>query len=349
MITTADEITLTIDGVKVRAAPGTNILDAALAHDIYIPHLCHHPDLEPVGVCRLCLVELEGRGQTVACRAPVEEGMVVRTSNRQIDLARRVAVELLLVNHDGDCLACEQNDHCQLQRVANYVGVDNDRLARLRRRDVRLPVDTSNPFFELDHNKCVLCGICVRSCDEIAGVGALDFAFRGFGTRISTFGNKPIAESRCESCGECLIRCPVGALVPKHYQRPAREVKTICPYCGVGCGIYLGIRGNQIVSSRGDVDSPVNQGNLCVKGRFGHSFVNHPDRLTSPLIRKNGELVEAGWDEALDLVAREFSKFKGDRFASTASAKCTNEENYVVQKFTRAVMGSNSIDHCARL
>lgn len=349
MITTGDEVTLTIDGMTVKAAPGTTLLDAALDHDIYIPHLCHHPDLEPVGVCRLCLVDIEGRGQAVSCRTTVEEGLVVRTETPRINLARRTAVELLLVNHDGDCLACEQNDHCQLQRVANFVGIDRQRLERLRPRQTRLPVDTSNPFFELDHNKCVLCGICVRTCDQIAGVGALDFAFRGSNTVISTFANRPIAQSRCESCGECVIRCPVGALVPKESLPPAREVKTVCPYCGVGCGIYLGVRGQTIVSSRGAAESPVNQGNLCVKGRFGHQFVNHPDRLTSPLIRKNGELVEAGWDEALDLVASKFSQAKGEQFATTASAKCSSEENYLVQKFARAVMGSNSIDHCARL
>jgi formate dehydrogenase major subunit len=344
-----EKITLKIDGQDITADPGMTLLEAALAHDIYIPYLCHHPDLEPVGVCRLCLVDVEGRGQTLACRAPVEEGMVVRTESPQIDMARRIAVELLLVNHDGDCLTCAQSGNCQLQRVANYVGIDEERLARLRRREQELPVDTSNPFFNLDHGKCILCGICVRTCDEIVGVNAIDYAFRGFNTLISTFGNKGMKDSRCVSCGECVVRCPVGALVPKVFQAPSREVKTVCPYCGVGCSIYLGVRGNRIVSSRGAAESPVNRGRLCVKGRFGYDFVNHPDRLTTPLIRKNGELKEASWDEALDLVAREFSKRKGDQFASTASAKCTNEDNYVVQKFTRAVMGTNSIDHCARL
>jgi formate dehydrogenase major subunit len=344
-----EKITLKIDGHQIAADPGMTLLEAALAHDIYIPYLCHHPDLEPVGVCRLCLVEVEGRGQTLACRAPVEEGMAVRTESPQIDMARRIAVELLLVNHDGDCLTCEQNNNCQLQRVAKYVGIDEERIARLRRRETALPVDTSNPFFNLDHGKCVLCGICVRTCDEIVGVGALDFSFRGFNTVVGTFANKPMADSRCVSCGECVVRCPVGALVPKVFQTPSREVKTVCPYCGVGCSIYLGVRGNRIVSSRGATESPVNHGRLCVKGRFGYEFVNHPDRLTTPLIRKNDEFIEASWDEALDLVAKEFSKRKGDQFASTASAKVTNEDNYVVQKFTRAVMSSNSIDHCARL
>ena len=345
----AELVTLTIDGVKVQAAAGTTLLEAALAHDIYIPHLCHHPDLTPVGVCRLCLVEVDGRGQTLACRAPVEEGLVVATESPRIDLARRIALELLLANHDGDCLECASNNNCQLQKIASYVGVDPERMARLRRREPVCRVDSSNPFFNLDHGKCVLCGICVRTCDEIVGVGALDFAFRGFNAVISTFGNQPVAQSRCVSCGECVVRCPVGALVPKVFQKPSREVKTVCPYCGTGCGIHLGVRGNRIVSVRGDRESPVSQGRLCVKGRFGHEFVNHPDRLTSPLIRKNGQFIKASWDEALDLVACEFSRFKGDQFAATASSKCTNEENYLIQKFTRAVMGTNNIDHCARL
>jgi formate dehydrogenase alpha subunit len=343
-----EKITLTIDGQQTTAEPGMTILEAAKAAGIYIPHLCHHPDLKPVGVCRVCMVEVGGR-QTLSCLAPAEDGMDVQTESESIDQVRRIAVELLLVNHDSGCLSCTQDNNCTLQRVANYVGIDEDRLARMRRREKALPIDTSNPFFNLDHGKCILCGICVRTCDEIVGVNALDYGFRGFNTVISTFGNKGMKDSRCVSCGECVVRCPVGALVPKVAQTPAREVKTVCPYCGVGCSIYLGARGNRLVSSRGATESPVNRGRLCVKGRYGYEFVNHPDRLTSPLIRKNGELVEASWDDALDLVAKEFSKRKGVQFAATASAKCTSEENYLVQKFTRAVMGSNSVDHCARL
>ncbi|MHC4403446.1 MAG: formate dehydrogenase subunit alpha [Planctomycetota bacterium] len=345
----ADKIPLAIDGVEVLAEPGTTLLEAALGAGIYIPNLCHHPDLEPVGVCRLCMVEIEGRGSTLACRAPVEPGLVVRTESPEIDAVRRIATELLIVNHHGDCLACSKNDVCQLQRIASYVGVDEERLKRLRRAETTVPVDTSNPFFDLDMNKCVLCGICVRTCAEVQGAYAIDFAFRGYGTTISTFGHQPMAQSRCESCGECVVRCPVGALRPKAAQHPSREVRTTCPYCGVGCGIYLGVRGNRIVGARGDRENPVNEGRLCVKGRFGHDFVNHPERLTKPLVRRNGRFVETSWDEALDRIAREFSRYKADEFAVLSSAKVTNEENYVVQKFARAVMGTNHVDHCARL
>jgi len=345
----ADKVPLTIDGLEIAADPGMTLLEAALASGIYIPHLCYHPDLEPVGVCRLCMVEIEGRGLTLACRAPVEPGLVVKTESPEIDAVRRIAAELLIVNHHADCLACAKNDQCELQRIALYVGIDEARLERLRRAEREIPIDTSNPFFDHDPNKCVLCGICVRTCEEIQGVGAIDFAFRGYDTIISTFGNKPIAQSRCESCGECVVRCPVGALRPKAFQQPSREVRTTCPYCGTGCGIYLGVRGNRITSARGDPENPVNRGRLCVKGRFGHEFVNHPERLTSPLIKKDDRFVEATWDEALDLIAREFAGYKGDQFAVLSSAKVTNEENYLVQKFARAVMGTNHVDHCARL
>jgi len=344
-----DKVSLIIDGLEVTTEVGKTVLEAALENGIYIPHLCYHPDLEPAGVCRLCIVEIEGRGLTISCKTPAEDGMVVRTTGPEVEEVRRIALELLIVNHHADCLSCPKNTQCKLQEVANYIGIDEERFERLRKPERTLPLDTSNPFFLYDPNKCVLCGICVRTCDELQGVNAIDFAFRGFSTVVSAFAGRPLAESICESCGECVVRCPVGALIPKNFQQPSREVKTVCPYCGCGCGIYLGIRGNTIVSVRGDQENPVNRGSLCVKGRFGYDFVGHPDRLTSPLIKRNGKFVEVSWDEALDFVAGRLSRYRGNEFAAISSAKCTNEENYLVQKFARAVMGSNHIDHCARL
>jgi len=234
--------------------------------------------------------------------------------------------------------------------VAAYIGIDEERLGRLRQVPRNFPVDDSNPFFIRDLNKCILCGICIRTCDEILGVGAIDFAFRGHDTKVSAMKDRPILESDCVSCGECVVRCPVGALIPRTTQRPAREVRSICCYCGCGCGIKLGIRGNTIVGVRGDEDSPASKGRLCVKGRFGIAgFVHHPERLTTPLIRRDGGLEEASWDEALDLVASRLKGYTPNEVAFIASAKCTNEENYVMQKFARAVLGTNSVDHCARL
>ncbi len=347
--TFAPPVRLHIDGTEISATDGTTVLEAALAQGIYIPHLCHHPDLKPVGVCRLCMVEIEGRGLTLACMTPVADGMRIRTESPEIRLVRQMVVELLIANHYPDCLACSKNQLCQLQQVASYVGIDTQRLARLRRPERRFAVDRSNPFFDYDPNQCILCGICVRTCDEIVGVHALDYAFRGFATVVVPFEGRPIAQSACVSCGECVVRCPVGALVPKHFEVPAREVKTVCPYCGVGCTVYMGVRGNRIASCRADRESPVNHGRLCVKGRFGYQFVNHPDRLKKPLVRQGERFVEYSWEEALERVAEGFRRYRGDQIAVLASAKLTNEENYLLQKFARVCLGTNNIDHCARL
>jgi formate dehydrogenase alpha subunit len=286
---------------------------------------------------------------------------------------------MIIANHHMDCKNCAKKGQCELQRIRAYMKIDKKSIERLRLPQEELPKDLSNPFFERDHNKCVLCGICVRTCQEIQKVSAIDFAGRGNNTKIAAFGDKPIAESRCESCGECVIRCPVGALVSKSLRRPTTEVKTICPYCGVGCGIFLGTKDNELVSVRGDSSNPVNNGNLCVKGRFGMGFVHSPDRLQNPMIRQGkgkgtgigkdnppsplpdgwqaGPFSKGGgsgfggvsWDEALTTVAKKLKKYKGEEFALIASAKCTNEENYIAQKFARVVMGSNNIDTSVRL
>jgi len=342
------EITLTIDGQTVTVPRGATVLTAAQKAGIYIPTLCHHDDLEPYGGCRLCVVEIEGmRGLPTSCTTAVSEGMVVKTESAEIDRVRRNIVELLMADHIGDCLSCTSNQRCDLQKVCAFMGIDT---FRLQRRTEGIPPDESNPFFIRDLNKCVMCAKCVRACAEIAGVHAIDMLNRGYDSRPGTFNDRPLKESRCVSCGECLVRCPVGALSRREWIPPTREVKAICPYCGVGCSIYLGIRSGRVVGVRGAPESPVNSGSLCVKGRFGsYEFINHPERLTRPLIRQDGEFREADWDEALDLVAGTFQKFRGDAFAALSSAKCSNEDNYLMQKFARAVMETNNIDHCARL
>ncbi len=344
------KVRITIDNIDFFVVKNKTILEAALENNIYIPNLCHHKDLKPAGNCRLCLVEVNNnKNPVIACQTKVEEGMSVVTESPEINETRKVTLELLHVNHTQDCTNCKKNNNCQLQEVTSFIGVNETRLKKMRKNKPVIPEDSSNPFFSLNHNKCILCGICVRTCNEIQGVDALQFGYRGYDTIICTFLNKPIKESVCESCGECVVRCPVGALVPKNMIIPSRKVKTICPYCGVGCGIILGVRGEKIVNVEGDNESPANKGKLCVKGRFGYEWINHKERLKNPLIKRNGKFVEATWDEALELVAKNFSKFKDEEFASFSSARCTNEDNYVIQKFVRAIMGSNHIDHCARL
>jgi len=345
-----EKIMLTIDGLEITAPRGRSVLETALDNGIYVPHLCHHPDLKPAGICRVCLVEINGQ-PAVSCRSFVEEGMTVRTGGPAIDKVRRVAVELLVADHHADCLTCGKNNECKLQEIAQFVGVDPGRLEQLKARELR-PIDDSHPFITRDQNKCVLCGICVRTCHEVQGAGAIDFSFRGYATRISTFGDKPLPESTCESCGECVERCPVGALLPKNQVKPSYEVKTVCGYCGCGCGIYLGVRDAVIVGARGDRSSPVNQGNLCVKGRYGYQFINHRERLTMPLIKRDGKFSEASWDEALDLTASRVravqEKYGPEALGGLSSARATNESNYLFQKLLRS-LGTNSVDCCARL
>ena len=362
-----EKIKIVIDNVEHLVDAGKTILEAALDAGIYVPHLCHHPDLKPVGVCRLCGVEVEGRGLVMSCNTPAQEGMVVSTSTSKVTSVRQMGLELLLASHPEDCFSCAANNNCELLRIANHIGINRERLALMRKPAEFMPIDSSNPFFDFDPNKCVLCGICVRTCNEIQGVRAIDYVNRGYSTKIGTFGDKPFIDSTCESCGECVERCPTGALSRKNYRRPAYEVESVCSFCGVGCGLLLGVQGDKIVNVRGNPNNPTNKGQLCVKGRFGYRFVNHPERLKKPMVRQYllegkkksdldnglGEWVETDWETAIKLVGEKFASIRResgpDAIGVLASAKCTNEENYLFQKFARQVVGTHSIDHCARL
>ncbi len=364
-----ETISIRIDDQDIIAQKGSTILETALANKIYIPHLCHHPDLKPAGACRVCLVELDNGQLVTSCRAPVKEGMIVKTKSPGVDKARRPILEMIIANHHMDCKNCLKKGQCELQRIMAFMKIDKKRIQeKLRLPKVDLPLDDSNPFFIRDHNKCILCGICVHTCKKIARIHAIDFSGRGIHSKISTFGDKSVAESICTSCGECVIRCPVGALVVRKPQRPAQEIKTICPYCSVGCSLFLGIREGAIVNVRGDREGPANYGHLCVKGRYGLGFVHSPDRLSKPLIRQgkgkntgkgkdtpsdsspyHQGFIQVSWDEALITVAGKLKKYKADEIAVITSTKCTNEENYIAQKFARVVLGTNNIDTSVRL
>jgi formate dehydrogenase alpha subunit len=343
-----DEISLTIDNKEVKVKKGMTVLDVAQRADIYIPALCADPDLEPIGSCRLCIVEVKGQEEhQLSCMILAEQDMVVNTNTTEIREVRKRIIEVMRTDHANDCQLCPKNDHCELQQASKFVGVEIHKPNKLAGIST---ADRSHPFFNLDRSRCILCQRCIRTCKEIQGLGALELVGTGFSTKVSGVGDKEIADTTCESCGQCVDRCPTASLLPKVYKAPTSEVKTICPYCGVGCGLYLGLYYDQIANVRGDRENPASKGRLCVKGRFGIvDFVNSFDRLDSPLIKKNGEFVRVGWDEALDFVASKLAEYKGDGFATVASAKCTNEDNYILQKFTRAVMGTNNIDHCARL
>jgi predicted molibdopterin-dependent oxidoreductase YjgC len=341
------KINLTINGHAVTADQGLTVLEAAQAAGIYIPALCHHPDLKPYGGCRVCLVEIEGmRGLTTSCTTQAAGGMVVRTDSPAVEEARRLAVELLIAEHPLDCLTCASNGRCELQTVAAYLGITQ---IRLPRRVRSYPVDDSNPFFNLDRNKCILCARCTRTCAEVTGVSAIDMANRGYAMKVTTAGDRLLMESSCQSCGECVAHCPTGALSLKSCLPPSEQIKTTCTYCGVGCGMLLGTRAGKIVSVQGN-PAGTNNGWLCVKGRFGIAeYVHSPERLTVPLIRKNGRLEKAGWDEALELIAANLKKYSPAELAVIPSSRTSNEDVYVAQKFGRAVLGTNHIDNCARV
>lgn len=347
------EVRLRIDGKDVSVPKGTTILEAARLAGIEIPHLCHHPGLSPAGICRLCLVEVNGQLLT-ACYHQVQEGIEVLTNTEKLRWLRRLNLELILSDHPQDCLTCERNGSCELQRYAYELGLERNRFSGPDHARRAFPAREDNPFIRYEPEKCILCGRCVRVCEEVQGRSILGFAYRGFSTRVTTGLEKTLTEVNCEFCGQCVAVCPTGALTEKARRFQGREwelkkVDTVCPFCGCGCPITLHVRNGRIVRVSGGY-----QGfRLCVKGRFGLTFVHGEERLKAPLIREGDGFREATWDEALDLVARNLleirQKYGPDAIAGLASAKCTNEENYLFQKFMRAVIGTNNVDHCARL
>jgi formate dehydrogenase alpha subunit len=354
----SDQVTLTIDGVQVTVAPGTSVLQAALSVGIDIPHLCYDPalGLPPTGACRLCLVDVEGaRGPVASCVHPVANGMVVRTDTEKLREHRRMVIDLLLSGHPHDCMTCEMAGACALQRYAYVLSVKD---SEYRGESVWPEPVQDGPAIVFDQSKCILCGRCVQVCQNVQVSGAIDFMGRGFDTSVGLPPGLPRDQGGCVECGNCIDVCPTGALSFAGAQGKGREwesgwVTTICPYCGCGCLLQLRIVEGEIVEVRGRPGEEATRGLLCVKGRFGFDFVGHEDRLKQPLIRRDGKLVPASWEEALDTIATRLAEIKAthgaDAIGGLASAKCTNEENYLFQKVVRAVIGTNNVDHCARL
>ncbi|HUG93163.1 MAG TPA: molybdopterin-dependent oxidoreductase [Planctomycetaceae bacterium] len=357
---------LTINGANVEADGGETILGVARRHGIEIPTLCDHPDLSVDGSCRLCLVELAGMPCPVAsCAFPAAEGLAVTTESPALSDERRGILEMLLADYEGSGVAHEETE---FERWVRHYGAQRPAWARSERR---FAVDSdANPFIRVDFNECILCTRCVRACAEVQGRFVWGVAERGNDTRIVAGADTTMLDARCESCGACAAYCPTGALTDRASFNLGiidRKVTTTCPYCGVGCQFDVNVRDDRVVAVTSNPAAPVNGLSLCVKGRYGHDFVDHPDRLLRPRVRREllsvdgwraprdarGEWVEVDWDTALDLVASKFAAVHRDSgpdaLGLLASAKCSNEENYLVQKLARQVLGTHNVDHCARL
>jgi len=373
-----------LNGKEIEADPGKTILEVAQQHGVEIPTLCYHKDLNPTGNCRMCVVEVKGgRFLQAACVTPVAEGMDIETHNQKVVADRKITLEMMLANHPMDCITCEANGHCELQdRAYEYGAV----FPEYGQKNYRFEIDSDpNPFIRVDMNRCILCRRCVSACEEIQVRDVWGVAKRGMDEFIVAGAGTSLLEARCESCGQCVAYCPTGALTNKPSYGTARsyqvkKVTTTCSYCGVGCNFDLLVKDDKVIGVESNPDAPVNGMALCVKGRYGYDYIHHPDRLLMPRVRKylldgkskeevrpfigttvSEELdadhpwawVETNWEIALGLTA---SKLRSTRnihgpqsIGIFTSAKCTNEENYIMNKFARQVLGTNNIDHCARL
>ena len=345
---------ITIDDTIYEVEKDSSILEVCKLLNIDIPTLCYDERLTPHSACRMCLVEVEGAKNLVtSCSTRVKDGMVVSTKNEKVRSARRDVLDLLLSNHPMECLNCEKSGECKLQNYAYEYDLVDGTFEGETRKGL---IDSSNPFYYYDPEKCILCGLCVRVCDELQGSHAIGFEDRGFDTIVATPFKQGLRNSECVSCGNCVSVCPVGALVPKSLEKfrhwETKKVRTTCSYCGVGCQLDLTVKGDKVLGAQPAFDGP-NEGLLCVKGKFAYKFISHPDRIKTPLIKKNGKFVEASWDEAYRLIKEKTNKIKkesgADSFAGFSSARCTNEDNYLFQKLFRGVIGTNNVDHCARL
>ncbi|WP_310450477.1 formate dehydrogenase subunit alpha [Sulfuritalea sp.] len=352
-------VRLEIDGIAVDVAAGTSLLRAAAEAGVMIPKLCATDILKPFGSCRLCLVEIEGRkGYPSSCTTPAEAGMKVRTQSPQLAKLRRNVMELYISDHPLDCLTCSANGNCELQTMAGVVGLREVRYGAGENHYSEVVRDESNPYFSYDPGKCIVCNLCVRACEEQQGTFALTIAGRGFGSRVTAGQGESFLESDCVSCGACVQACPTATLMEKtviEKGQAEHSVTTTCAYCGVGCGLRAEMKGAEVVRMVPWKDGRANEGHACVKGRFAWGYATHPDRITKPMIRAriSDPWRKVSWDEALAHTAREFRRIQQahgrNAIGAIVSSRCTNEEDYLVQKLVRTAFGNNNVDTCARV
>ncbi|MBN1627723.1 MAG: molybdopterin-dependent oxidoreductase [Deltaproteobacteria bacterium] len=346
-----ETITLTIEGRLVSCISGTSILEVAEQNGFKIPNLCYHPSLKPFGACRLCLVEDEKTGRLMAsCVTPAAPGMNILINTPRVKAHRTNIIRLMMAEHPDSCLVCSKGNRCKLREIASELGIgQNDLYPMPHYRQL----EQANPFIIRDLTKCILCGKCIRADHELVVVGAIDYSLRGFNSRPVTVLEKPLEQSSCTFCGTCVSLCPTGALSIKsagYIGTPERESPTICGFCGVGCSLVMGVASDRVVevNPSHQMDT-VNGSTLCVRGHFAHDFLNNKDRLTEPLVRKDGNLVPVSWDEALETVAERLlsiGKMNGPQSVGLfGSSKCTNEENYLFQKIARIMLHTNNIDN----
>ena len=352
-------VTLEIDGHSVTVPDGTSIMWAAAQAGINIPKLCATDTLESFGSCRLCIVEIEGRkGYSGSCHTNVADGMKVRTQSEKLARVRRNTMELYISDHPLDCLTCAANGDCELQNMAGAVGLREVRYGDGGKNHLSAQKDESNPYFSFDPAKCIVCSCCVRACEEIQGTHALTVEGRGFASTIAASQNENFIDSECVSCGACVDACPTAALMEKttiEYGIGDHTVITTCAYCGVGCSLKAEVQGDRVVRMTPYKDGGANEGHACVKGRFAWGYATHPDRIKTPMIREKitDPWRAVSWDEALDCAANAFKRIQKEYGARAiggiTSARCTAEENFLVQKLVRAAFGNNNIDNCARV